>query len=97
MDKKAFEFEKALLRKLAARDITIFNQFIRLYSGELCILAYGLLRNAHLAIKAVDDMFERLWREGQFELVDPPIYLFLYDELRKTLKNDPHSFNPSEN
>ena len=76
MDEKSFDAEKALLLKLATRDVAIFNQFIKLYSEDLCLLAYGLLRNPSLAIRAVDDLFERLWNEAPFESVDPPIYLF---------------------
>jgi hypothetical protein len=83
MDPKDFEEEKALLKKLEARDIQAFKRFYKIYSDDLLIVAFSLLEDTALAIRTVDEFFERLWIEAKFELIDPPIHRFLYTELRK--------------
>ena len=80
------ETEKALLDKLRSRDIKAFKLFYKEYSDDLLIVAFSLLENASLAIRAVDELFERLWMEANFEYIDPPIHRFLYAELRKKLR-----------
>jgi len=81
------EEEKALLTKLKNKEIQAFKRFYEEYSEDLLIVAFCLLENVSLAIKAVDDLFERLWMEATFESIDPPIHRFLYRELRKNCEN----------
>ncbi|HWK04996.1 MAG TPA: hypothetical protein VNS58_15245 [Puia sp.] len=81
------EEEKALLTKLKNKEIQAFKRFYEEYSEDLLIVAFCLLESVSLAIKAVDDLFERLWMEATFESIDPPIHRFLYRELRKNCEN----------
>ena len=81
------ETEQALLMKLRNKDIKAFKLFYKEYSDDLLILAYSLLENASLAIRAVDELFEHLWMDAKFEAIDPPIHLYLYTELRKKCEN----------
>jgi hypothetical protein len=82
-----FEAERALLAALKSKDIKAFKRFYKEYSDDLLILAFSLLENAGLAIRAVDELFERLWVDEKFEYIDPPIHRFLYKELRKNCEN----------
>ncbi|MES1159648.1 MAG: hypothetical protein ABUM51_02740 [Bacteroidota bacterium] len=69
------------------RDIKAFKLFYKEYSDDLLILAFSLLENASLAIRTVDELFERLWVDATFESIEPPIHRFLYAELRKNCEN----------
>jgi hypothetical protein len=82
MDPNEFEAEKALLKKLELREITAFKRFYKTYSGDLLIFAYCLFEDATLAIKAVDNFFERLWIDANFDNINPPIHRFLYVEFK---------------
>ena len=81
------ETEQQLLNKLKSRDIQAFKQFYKEYSDDLLILAFSLLDNASLAIRTVDELFERLWVDAKFDSIDPPIHKFLYAELKKNCRN----------
>lgn len=84
MDANDYDKERELLKQLENKEIKAFRRFYKEYSDDLLILAYMLLESNTLAIKAVDDLFERLWLEEKFEYIEPPIHKFLVSELHKT-------------
>lgn len=75
--------EQALLKALANREVKAFIQLYKDYGEDLLILGYSLLGDPAEAEEKVEDLFERLWEEGDFENVDPPLYRYLAAEMRK--------------
>jgi hypothetical protein len=84
MDANDYEKERDLLKQLGNKEIRAFRRFYKEYSDDLLILAYMLLESNTKAIKAVDELFERLWLEAKFEYIEPPIHKFLVSELHKS-------------
>lgn len=83
MDANDYDKERDLLKQLENKEIKAFRRFYKEYSDDLLILAYMLLESNTLAIRAVDELFERLWVEARFEYIEPPIHKFLVSELHK--------------
>jgi len=75
--------EKAFLQALERRDIKAFIKLYKEYGEDILILAYSVLQDAQAAAKMVDQFFEKLWEETNFENIDPPIYKFLAAEIRR--------------
>lgn len=82
-----FEDEILLLKELEKKNIKAFGKFYKRYAGDLLIIATAILSDHDLAVQAVDDVFEKLWEEPRFGQIKPPIYTFLYQELRKYVRN----------
>lgn len=83
MDASQFEEETDLLKALQQKDIKAFKRFYKEYRDDLIIFTFCQVHDVELAYKAVDQLFERLWQEGDFQRVHPPIYKFLLVEMRK--------------
>lgn len=81
--------EKVLLRALEQRNIRAFMQFYKNYGEDLLIFTYTHLRDPRLAAKTVDEFFESLWLDANFEAINPPIYTFLIDQMREICKLKP--------
>ena len=81
--------EKLLLTALEARNMKAFMQLYKSYGEDLLIFAYTHLRDPRLAAKTVDEFFESLWLDANFEAINPPIYTFLIDQMRKICKQKP--------
>ena len=77
MDPKDLHEEKALLTALGRRDIKAFKHLYKEYEEDILILAYSLLKDPRAAARTVDQFFEKLWEEANFETVEPPIYKYL--------------------
>ena len=80
--KEVFE-EQALLRALEKREIKAFVQFYKDYGEDILIFAYSVLQDARLASRIVDQFFEKLWAEANFETIEPPIHKYLMSEVLK--------------
>ena len=83
MNPKDLYEEKALLKALERRDIKAFMQLYKDYGEDMLILAYSLLQDPRAAARTVDQFFEKLWEEANFEAIEPPIYKYLAAEIRK--------------
>jgi hypothetical protein len=83
MNPKDLYEERALLKALGRRDIKAFIRLYKDYGEDILILAYSLLQDSDEAARKVDQLFERLWEEADFEKVEPPIYRYLAEEMRK--------------
>ncbi|MBN9386102.1 MAG: hypothetical protein J0H74_35420 [Chitinophagaceae bacterium] len=83
MSPKELQEEKAFLQALGRRDIKAFIRLYKEYGEDILILTYSLLQDAHAAAKMVDQFFEKLWEDTDFESIDPPIYKYLSAEIRK--------------
>ena len=81
--------EKLLLNALEARNMKAFMQLYKSYGEDLLIFAYTHLRDPRLAAKTVDDFFESLWLDANFTAINPPIYKFLVDQMKKICKQKP--------
>ena len=81
-----FREEKLLLNALEARNMKAFMQLYKNYGEDLLIFAYTHLRDPRLAAKTVDDFFESLWLDANFTTINPPIYRFLVDQMKKICK-----------
>lgn len=71
------------MKALAKRDIKAFVQLYKDYGEDLLILGYSLLGDAREAEETVENLFERLWEEADFESIEPPLYRYLAAEMRK--------------
>ena len=83
MNPKDLYEEKALLQALGRRDIRAFMRLYKDYGEDILILAYSLLQDPRAAARTVDQFFEKLWEEANFETIEPPIYKYLTAEIRK--------------
>jgi DNA-directed RNA polymerase specialized sigma24 family protein len=81
--------EKLLLNALEERNMKAFMQLYKSYGEDLLIFAYTHLRDPRLAAKTVDDFFENLWLDANFTAINPPIYTFLVDQMKKICKQKP--------
>jgi DNA-directed RNA polymerase specialized sigma24 family protein len=81
--------EKLLLNALEERNMKAFMQLYKSYGEDLLIFAYTHLRDPRLAAKTVDDFFESLWLDANFTAINPPIYTFLVDQMKKICKQKP--------
>jgi len=84
-----FREEKLLLNALEARNMKAFIQLYKSYGEDLLIFAYTHLRDPRLAAKTVDDFFESLWLDANFTAINPPIYTFLVNQMKKICKQNP--------
>ena len=78
--------ERLLLGALEERNMKAFMQLYKNYGEDLVIFAYTRLRDPQVATKTVDDFFESLWLDANFTTINPPIYRFLVDQMKKICK-----------
>lgn len=83
MDPNDLYEEKAFLQVLQNRNVKAFIRLYKEYGEDILILAYSELEDPHAAARMVDKFFEKLWDEADFEAIEPPIYKFLADEIRR--------------
>lgn len=83
MDPNDLYEEKAFLQALQNRNVKAFIRLYKEYGEDILILAYSELEDPHAAARMVDKFFEKLWDEADFEAIEPPIYKFLADEIRR--------------
>jgi hypothetical protein len=78
--------EIRLLRELESKNAKAFADFYRKYSPDLLIQAYIITHDAAKARHLVDGLFEQLLIDNPFGQVQPPIHLYLFDEVGKRCK-----------
>ena len=83
MTMKEYEEEKALLTALEKRDVNAFIRFYKDYGEDALIFTYGLVQDSQEPNRIVDHLFDKLWAEANFEMIEPPIYKFLIKEIQK--------------
>jgi hypothetical protein len=86
-NRKEQEAEYALLESLRARNVNAFLELYQMYGDDLLIYCFGKLEDRTIATKAVEDLFEKLWRNRSLMKAVPPLYPFLKAELDKICKN----------
>jgi len=77
-----YKEEQRLLHALEARNVKAFMQLYKEYRDHLVIFAYSQLNDREKAIQAVEEFFEDLWEAARFKEITPPIYKFLFEQLR---------------
>ena len=82
MDESLYNEEKRLLLALERKEANAFKQFHKKYGEDLILFTYSLVNDIVVATRIVERLFERLWVESKFHLVEPPIYKFLLAEIR---------------
>ena len=75
--------EKELLLALERKEANAFEQLHKRYSEDLTLFTYSLVNDIVVATRIVERLFERLWVESKFHLIEPPIYKFLLAEIRR--------------
>ena len=88
MNPKDLYEEKAFLQALGRRDLKAFIRLYKEYGEDILILAYSILQDAQAAARMVDQFFEKLWEEADFGSVNPPIYKYLAEEMRRMCGNN---------
>lgn len=83
MDPKELHEERAFLQALQSRNVKAFIRLYKEYGEDILILAYSELEDPHAAAAMVDRFFEKLWDEADFEAIEPPIYKFLSEGIRR--------------
>ena len=89
MSNNELQEERLLLNALEERNMKAFIQLYKNYGEDLLIFAYTHLQDPRLAAKTVDDFFESLWLDANFTAINPPIYTFLVDQMKKICKQKP--------
>ena len=81
--RKELEAEYALLESLRARNVKAFLSLYQMYGDDLLIYCFGKIGDRTTATRAVEDLFEKLWRNRSLMKAEPPLYSFLKAELDK--------------
>jgi hypothetical protein len=83
MDPNDLAEERVLLQALQSRNVKAFIRLYKEYGEDMLILAYSELEDPRAAASMVDRFFEKLWDEADFGAIEPPLYKFLSEELRR--------------
>lgn len=83
MDESLYNEEKKLLLALERKEAKAFKQLHKKYGEDLVLFTYCIVNNLTIATRIVERLFEDLWTESKFHLIEPPIYKFLVAEIRR--------------